>query len=42
MKENLIDLMKSKYGKFIVKKMIKYGNKEDKQKIWKVMNDEVH
>ena len=35
LKGELGELMKSKYGKFVVKKIVKYGGKGEKEKVYK-------
>lgn len=42
LKESFEEIIKSKYGRFLAKKCIKYGNKEQKTKIFKVLLDNLY
>jgi uncharacterized protein YaaR (DUF327 family) len=39
LKENFDEIIKSKYGRFLAKKCIKYGTKEQKARIFKILAD---
>lgn len=37
LKGDMSELMKSKYGKFVVKKIVKYGGKGEKERVYKII-----